>query len=238
MQDEENTNQNTSKLKEFAQSLSIKFSNLALLEEALRHRSYLNEHKNTKLESNERLEFLGDAVLELVSTEFLFAKYPERAEGDLTSFRAALVRTESLAESSLKLGVSEYLYMSKGEEATGGRTRPYILANTFEALVGAIYLDQGYEAAKKFITENIIPKIDKIVKDRLDIDNKSKLQEIAQNFLKQTPTYKVVSESGPDHDKKFEVSVIINNKTYGTGIGKSKQEAEQNAAKKALNNWK
>jgi ribonuclease III len=225
------------KLGLFEKSLKIKFNNQAIIYEALRHRSYLNEHKDVQLASNERLEFLGDAVLELVSTEYLFGKYPDRAEGDLTSFRAALVRTESLAETSLQLGVSDYLYMSKGEEATGGRTRPYILANAFEAIIGAIYLDQGYEAVKKFIYDNLIPKVDRIVKERLDIDNKSKLQEISQDVLKLTPTYEVISEIGPDHNKKFEVAVLIGNKTYGKGTGKSKQEAEQSAAKAALESW-
>jgi len=227
----------TNKLGLFEKSLKIKFNNIEILHEALRHRSYLNEHKDVQLASNERLEFLGDAVLELVSTEYLFGKYPDRAEGDLTSFRAALVRTESLAETSLMLRVSDYLYMSKGEEATGGRTRPYILANAFEAIIGAIYLDQGYEAVKKFINDNLIPKVDRIVKERLDIDNKSKLQEISQDVLKLTPTYEVVSETGPDHSKKFEVAVLIGSKIYGKGTGKSKQEAEQSAAKAALESW-
>lgn len=224
------------KLEEFARKLKVEFKNYKLLQEALTHRSVLNELREQGRESNERLEFLGDAVLELITTEFLFNKYPNRPEGDLTSFRAAVVRTESLAETALKLNYSTYLYMSKGEEATGGRTRPYILANSFEAVLGAIYLDQGYETAKTFVTSALLHKLDKIVINRLDIDNKSKLQEVAQELLKQTPTYEVIEESGPDHDKEFKVKVLIGEKEYGSGEGKSKQEAEQNAAQDALEN--
>ena len=176
-------------------------------------------------------------MLELVITEYLFSKYPNRDEGDLTSFRAALVRTESLAETALELHYSDYLYMSRGEEVTGGRTRPYILANTFEAVLGAIYLDQGYEVVKKFILNNLIKKLDRIVKQRLDIDSKSKLQELSQDALKETPVYEVMSENGPDHNKEFKVKVIIRNKKYGEGTGKSKQEAEQRAAAVALEHW-
>jgi ribonuclease-3 len=193
--------------------------------------------RSSNLQHNERLEFLGDAVLELLSTQFLFIKYPDRPEGDLTSFRAALVRTESLAEASTSLHLGEHIYMSKGEAATGGRTRPYILANTFEAVLGAIFLDQGLEACQALVERVILPKIDDIVANRLDIDPKSKLQEIAQEKLKHTPTYEVVSESGPDHDKTFTMSVRIGKEVFGTGDGKSKQEAEQNAAHSALSNW-
>jgi len=224
-------------LKKFEKILQMEFDNLELLQESLRHRSFLNENKKGELHSNERLEFLGDAVLELIITEILFSKYPKREEGDLTSFRAALVRTESLAQTALDLKYSDFLYMSNGEEATGGRTRPYILANTFEAVLGAIYLDQGYEFAKKFVIRTLIPKLDRIVKERLDIDSKSKLQEIAQEKLKSTPIYEVVWRKGPDHNKEFRVKAMINNKNCGEGQGKSKQEAEQNAAQQALEQW-
>jgi ribonuclease-3 len=228
------------KLKKFAEELGVDFDDYSLLRDSLHHRSFLNEHKNDKektIVSNERLEFLGDAVLELIITEALFWKYPDRGEGDLTSFRAALVRTESLAETALSLNFSGYLYMSKGEEATGGRTRPYILANTYEAVLGAVYLDQGYETAREYVKRTLFPKLDDIVSKRLDIDSKSKLQEITQETMKTTPIYEVVSEKGPDHDKEFKVKVMLADKSFGEGIGRSKQEAEQNAAKAALIKW-
>jgi len=225
------------KLHKLEETLGIKFNEIGLLERALTHRSFLNEARNVELQSNERLEFLGDAVLELITSEYLFNKYTDRPEGELTSFRAAVVRTESLAETSLKLMYSDYLYLSKGEEATGGRKRPYILANTYEAVLGAIYLDQGYETAKDFVTKTLLYKLEKIVEQRLDIDNKSKLQEYAQDSVKETPRYEVIKETGPDHDKEFTVAVIIRGKELGTGVGKSKQEAEQKAAQDALKNW-
>ncbi len=230
------TQQELTKLKKFAKKLNIEFKDHNLLQEALIHRSVLNELKGEGKQSNERLEFLGDAVLELIATEYLFDKYPTRPEGDLTSFRAAVVRTESLAEAALKLDYSQYLYMSKGEEATGGRTRPYILANSFEAVLGAIYLDQGYEIAREFVIKHLLYKLPNIINNRLDIDNKSKLQEISQELLRQTPKYEVIEEKGPDHDKEFKVQVLIGERIYGEGQGKSKQEAEQNAAEDALAN--
>lgn len=224
----------TEKLLELESKLGYEFQNKQTLETALTHRSFLNEARLAGQSHNERLEFLGDAVLELVITEHLFLMYPDRPEGDLTSFRAAVVRTESLAETANSLGLGEYVFMSRGEEATGGRTRPYILANTVEALIGAIYLDGGYTAAQKFIADKLIPKLPEIISKRLDIDPKSKLQEMAQEMFKFTPTYEVVSEVGPDHDRTFSVKVIISGKEYGVGSGKSKQEAEQNAAKAGL----
>lgn len=217
--------------------LKIEFNNKPILKKSLIHKSFLNEFRNQEVESNERLEYLGDAVLELIVSSHLFFKYPERPEGDLTSFRAAVVKTESLAETSAELQYGKFIYMSKGEEATGGRQRPYILANTYEAVLGAIYLDQGYQVAEDFVKRTLLPKLDNIVKNRLDIDNKSKLQNLAQEILKDTPQYEVVSENGPDHDKLFEVKVIITKKDFGRGTGKSKQEAEQNAAETALKNW-
>lgn len=225
------------KLKEFEAKLGVTFNNQLLLKEALIHRSFLNEQRDPSLSNNERLEYLGDAVLELIVSEYLFEQYPNRPEGDLTSFRAAIVRTDSLAETSDELEYNDYLYMSKGEEATGGRNRPYILANTFESVLGAIYLDQGYDVAKVFVTKNLLPKLKRIVEQRLDIDNKSKLQALAQEVLKETPTYNVIDEKGPDHDKEFKIEVIIGHKSYGKGVGKNKQEAEQNAAQKALEDW-
>ncbi|MBD3280768.1 ribonuclease III [Candidatus Dojkabacteria bacterium] len=226
------------KLSKLEDSLQIKFSDLTLLKNSLIHKSFLNEGSSENTYSNERLEYLGDAVLELIVTSYLFQSYPNRPEGDLTSFRAALVKTESLAETSMELNYGKYLYMSKGEESTGGRERPYILANTYEAVLGAIYLDQGYETAERFVVRTLVPKLKKIVENRLDIDSKSKLQNLAQEALRDTPTYDLIGEEGPDHDKCFEVRVIINNNDFGHGKGKSKQEAEQAAASKALKKWK
>ena len=222
---------------EFAEKIEIKFNDITLLKRALTHRSYLNETTEKDLSHNERLEFLGDAVLELVVTEYLFSRYLDKPEGELTSFRSALVRTESLAETSLRLGLGDYLLMSKGEDRSGGRRRPYILANALEAVIGAIYLDQGYQVAKLFLETKLIPKISEIVAKRLDIDNKSKLQELSQDILSYTPTYKLVRESGPDHDKTFQIAVVIAGKEFGKGKGHNKQEAEQKAAQKALQNW-
>lgn len=210
------------------QTAAIEPKNIDIFLEAFTHRSFSRHH-------NERLEFLGDAVLELVITELLFQDYKSKMEGELTSFRAALVKTESLAQEAQRLGISEYIRMSKGEEATGGRNRQYILADVFEAFMGAIYLDQGYNAAKVFIEKNIYYKIVEIVSGRLDIDAKSKLQEFAQEKFKATPMYKVVNEEGPDHDKTFTVIVVIGEKEFEKGSGKSKQLAEQEAAMKTLN---
>jgi ribonuclease-3 len=228
----------TAKLAKFAtQILQIEFNNLAYLKEALIHRSYINEMRNNALRHNERLEFLGDAVLELITTEYLFHQYPDRPEGELTSFRAALVRTESLAAAALELNLGDYIFMSKGEEGTGGRRRPYILANTFEAVLGAIYLDLGWDACAYYVDRILIPKLERIVLERLDIDAKSKLQERAQELLKITPSYQLVEEIGPDHDKNFTMAVMINGQEFGRGTGHSKQEAEQKAAQAAIQNW-
>ncbi len=219
-------------LKELAAKLGVKFKDLSLLKKALIHRSYLNE--NGVEESNERLEFLGDAVLELLTSRFLFDNYQASTEGDLTSFRAALVRTESLAETSKDLLIGQYIYMSKGEETTGGRDRTYILANTFEAILGAIYMDQGLESCNTFLSKLLYVKIKDIVENRLDIDAKSKLQELAQETLKVTPTYETLSEEGPDHSKTFKMAVFLGDKKYGVGEGHSKQMAEQKSASEAL----
>lgn len=222
---------------EFQKKIGINFSNLDLLKESLTHKSYINENKHEESAHNERLEFLGDAVLELVVSNYLFANYPEHPEGDLTSFRSALVRTESLAEEALRIGFGEYILMSNGEEATGGRVRPYILANTMEAVIGAIYLDNGMEKVTSFIIKNICYKLDKIIKERLDIDAKSKLQEISQDLYKITPTYDLITEEGPDHDKKFTMAVFIDTAKLSEGTGSSKQSAEQDAAQNALRDW-
>lgn len=216
--------------------LKVKFIDLALLKNALTHRSYINENNGIK-SNNERLEFLGDAVLELVITEYLFHKYPNYKEGELTSFRSATVKTTSLAETALIMNMGDYLYMSRGEEKTGGRIRPYILANTFEAIIGAIFLDCGLEEAKKFIKNTLISKIEIIIKNRLDIDSKSRLQELSQEKFNITPSYHLISEDGPDHNKIFKMGVKIGGKVIGIGEGHNKQEAESNAAKEAINNW-
>lgn len=214
-------------------AIGATFNDKKLLKTAFTHRSYINETK-AKDEHNERLEFLGDAVLELVITDFLFKKYPKNNEGDLTSFRASLVNTQTLSAISSKLGFNQFLLLSRGESKDTGRARHYILANTFEAVVGALYLDQGYEASQKFIADNLFDQIDEIVAKGLWIDAKSSFQEKSQEFIGATPSYKTIHEEGPDHDKNFTVGVFIEDKEIGRGVGKSKQEAEQLAAREAL----
>ena len=223
-------------IEQFVLSLGITPKNMDYFTEAFTHRSFINERRKEKagLSHNERLEFLGDAVLELIASEYLFAKYPNRPEGELTSFRAATVKTESLAYTARSLEYGQHLLMSHGEEATGGREKDYLLANTYEAVLGAIYLDQGYEACKEFVYRTLIPKVETIVEQRLDIDAKTKFQELAQEIFKLTPNYDLVSESGPDHDKIFEMAVKVGDKTYGIGKGSTKQKAEESAAQKAL----
>ena len=223
-------------LKKINKQLGTDIQDIDIIERALTHRSKLNE-TNEEIKHNERLEFLGDAVLELSITKLLFTDYPNKPEGLLTSFRAALVRTESLAEEALRLGLGQFIIMSKGEENTGGRKRPYILANTMEAVIGAIYLDGGFEKAHSFIEKNIFHKASAIVDNRLDVDAKSKFQEIAQEYTKITPSYDTIEEKGPDHSKVFVMAVMLDSKEFGRGEGKNKQEAEQNAATYALENW-
>lgn len=220
-----------------AGALGVSFKNLDLLIEALTHRSYLNEHR-TGGNHNERLEFLGDAVLELAVTRFLFERFPEKPEGDLTAYRAALVNTVSLAETSEALGVNDMLLLSKGERKDTGRARENILANAFEAILGAIYLDQGYESAEAFVAKHLYPKIDSILANRSWQDGKSHFQEVAQDKRGITPTYKTIREEGPDHDKKFTVGVFLGAEEVARGDGKSKQEAEQAAAQAALDFFK
>ncbi|MFA6430338.1 MAG: ribonuclease III [Candidatus Paceibacterota bacterium] len=218
----------------FEEILGITFKNKSLLTQAFTHRSYLNEHRDTEMGHNERLEFLGDAVLELIVTEYLYAKYPDKTEGELTSYRSALVKAETLSEAAAKIGMNDFLLLSKGEAKDLGRARQIILANTIEALIGSIFLDQGYDIAKYFISKNIFFLIEKIVEDQMWLDAKSKFQERAQDKEGETPLYKTVKEEGPDHDKKFTVGVFIHNEKVAEGEGKSKQEAEQEAAKHAL----
>lgn len=214
--------------------ISIQFTDKELLKQAFTHRSYINENKHITQEHNERLEFLGDAVLELATTSFLFKKYPKRQEGELTSFRAALVNTNTLSEVAAQLGFNDFLLLSKGESKDTGRARQYILADTFEALIGALYLDQGYEAAYTFIDTNLLLLTDEIVQTGSWVDAKSSFQEKSQEMLSVTPLYETILEEGPDHNKYFTVAVKIKDETIATGKGKSKQEAEQEAARNAL----
>lgn len=214
--------------------LGTTFRDQMFLLTAITHRSYLNEHREAKQDHNERLEFLGDAVLELVVTDFLFKKYPDKPEGELTAIRAALVNTVALAEAATRLGVNQYLLMSKGESKDTGRARQYILANSFEALIGAIYLDQNYDAAKQFIAKYLFEKTEKIVEKRLWQDAKSRFQELAQEHVNVTPTYETLNQTGPDHDRVFTVGVYLRDDLIAKGEGRAKQEAEQAAAEKAI----
>ncbi len=209
--------------------LGVTFKNDDLLKTAYTHRSYLNEHRRTSLEHNERMEFLGDAVLELVVTDYLYRNYTN-PEGELTAWRSALVKTESLAELAEKLELGQFLLMSRGEAKTGGRTRQALLANLVEATIGAIYLEKGYDEAKQFIEDNIVIKLDEIIKTGAYIDAKSQFQELSQESHGVTPSYKVLEESGPDHDKTFLMGVYLGDKEYGRGKGSSKQAAQQSAA--------
>ena len=219
---------------DFAAQIGINFNQPKLLEQAFIHRSYLNEHRDYELEHNERLEFLGDAVLELVVTDYLFGKYPERSEGELTSFRAALVNTVTLSETADELKLNDYLLLSKGEARDNGRARQAILADTFEAVIGAIYLDQGYASARDFIARQLFGKTEEIVKKNLWQDPKSVFQEKAQENMSITPSYQVMKAVGPDHNKRFTIGLYLANELVAEGEGHSKQEAEQEAAQKGL----
>jgi ribonuclease-3 len=224
---------------QFEKTAGVNFQDKRLLKQAFIHRSYINENKDAGLEHNERLEFLGDAVLELVITDNLFKKYPTKAEGELTSYRSALVNATTCAAVATKLGVNDFLILSKGEAKDTGRARQFILANTLEAVIGALYVDQGYDAAKAFIDSHISPLTEDIVAKGSWIDSKSLFQERAQDLLGHTPSYRTVKEAGPDHDKRFTVGVFVGDKMIASGEGKSKQDAEQEAAQKALKakNW-
>jgi len=224
---------NQSLAKELADKIKVKYQDVDLLEKALTHRSYLNEHDDVH-QSNERLEFLGDAVLQFLSSKFLYKKFPESPEGFLTNLRAALVCTPSLATASREIGVGEFLRLSKGEEESGGREKDYILANTFEAVLGSIYLDCDTAKCEDFLNTYLFPRLDEIVKSGAFKDYKSKLQEITQEKLSSTPIYKELKSWGPDHDKRFVMGVYFNEKLFAQGEGKSKQRAEQEAAKAAI----
>lgn len=215
------------------QTLKTTLANVSLFQTAFTHRSYLNEHHDYENPSNERLEFLGDAVLQLLSSEFLYKNYAE-PEGVLTNYRAAVVCTPSLAEEAKRLGYGDFLYLSKGEEANGGRNRDYILANTFEAVLGALYLEKGLDFCREFLATTLFYKINDIVNQRLYKDAKSNFQEALQEKIGVTPTYTVLDSWGPDHEKTFKVGVYANNELYGVGEGGSKQKAEQEAALNAL----
>ena len=224
---------------DFEKKIGITFKNKDLLKQAFTHRSYINENAGTNFSHNERLEFLGDAVLELVVTDFLYKKYPNYTEGELTALRSALVNAITISSVASKIEMDDYLLLSKGESKDKGKARQYILANTFEALIGAIYMDQGYETADKFITKTLLPYTNEIVSKKLWRDAKSLVQEKAQEFVNVTPMYKVLSETGPDHDKHFVVGIYFGSNLIADGKGKAKQEAEQKAAENALKvkNW-
>lgn len=213
--------------------LGISFNNTELLKIALTHRSYLNENPKAVSEHNERMEFLGDAVLELVVTEYLYKKYSE-PEGELTSWRASLVNAKMLSQIALNISLNDFLFLSKGEEKDTGRARTYILANTMESLIGAIYLDRGYEVCYTFIDKYLLPYLEEIIEARLYQDSKSLFQEESQERTSVTPVYRVIEEWGLDHDKYFKVGVYLKERLIADGVGKSKQEAEQEAAKVAL----
>ena len=221
-------------INEFQNKIGINFTNASLLTQAFVHRSYINENKQSGLSHNERLEFLGDAVLELVITDFLYQKYPNKTEGDLTAYRSALVNAQTCSDIATNLEMGNYLLLSKGESKDVGRARQYILANALEALIGAIYLDLGYDKAKDFIEKNFTPLIDSIISAKAFIDAKSLFQEKAQEFDGITPSYKTLRETGPDHEKKFTVGVYVGRDLIAEGTGESKQDAEQSAARKAL----
>ncbi len=221
-------------LSAFEKITNIVFNDKKLLEQAFIHRSYINESTGSKLSHNERLEFLGDAVLELIVTDYLYNKYPDRDEGELTAYRSALVNAVIIGEVAQAIGMNDYLLLSKGEAKDAGRARSYILANTYEAYVGAVYIDQGYDVARDFISRTLFGKIDTIVAKKLWRDAKSLVQEKSQEYLNVTPVYKVISEAGPDHDKHFTIGVFFGDEQIATGKGKSKQEAEQAAARSAL----
>lgn len=220
-------------LTDLAKQIEIRFTNPKLLETAFIHRSYLNEHKDFKGDSNERMEFLGDSVLSLIVSKFLFSELPKSTEGELTQIRASLVRTETLAFLSQNLELGQYLLLAKGEEESGGRDSKTILANTFESLIGAIFLDKGIDQAQKFIEKNILSNW-KNLTQAAAADNKSKLQEILQRKYHLSPTYKLIKSWGPDHDRSFEVGVYKKEELLGSGLGKNKQLAAQNAAENAI----
>lgn len=222
-------------LSQLENTLSVRFNNNNLLKQSLVHKSYINENPAFVLDHNERLEFLGDAVLELIVTEYLFKHYPRTPEGDMTNWRASLVNATMLAQLADEFDIYQYLYLSKGEKKDQNpKAKQYILANAFEALIGAIYLDQGLDTAKDFIIQNIISKLPNILKNQLYLDPKTRFQESAQEYESITPTYKVLKEEGPDHAKTFTIGVYLEDKLVAKGKGMSKQEAQVEAAIKAI----
>jgi ribonuclease-3 len=224
---------------DFEKKTKVVFKDKNLLKQAFIHRSYINENPSAGLSHNERLEFLGDAVLELIVTNFLYKKYSNYTEGELTALRSALVNAIIISEVALKIGMNDFLLLSRGETKDTGKARQYILANTYEAYVGAVFLDQGYAVAEQFITKTLLPHTEEIVSKKLWRDAKSLVQEKAQEYVNFTPAYKVLSESGPDHDKHFTIGIFFGPDLIAEGKGKSKQEAEQKAAEAALKmkNW-
>lgn len=221
-------------LSQLEKTLNIEFNNKTLLQTALTHRSYLNEHPEYKGESNERLEFIGDAILEFIVSHHLFESFPNLPEGQLTVFRSAIVSTKTLAKVAKDLKLGQFLFMAKGEETSGGKNNPTLLANTMEAVIGAIFFDRGLKPARDLIKKHILVLLPQIIKSGVYKDPKSQLQELVQEKFKTPPVYKVMGEEGLDHAKTFTVAVLVNSKKLGQGKGLSKQEAEEQAAKKAL----
>ena len=220
-------------IESLSNKIGVEFKNIELLRQAVTHRSYLNENREYTLDHNERLEFLGDAVLELIITEYLYNNY-KNPEGELTSWRSALVNGEMLAHVAQEIGVEKYLLMSRGEAKDTGRARQYLLANALEAIIGSIYLDQGYDVSKKFVLSHVAIKLQEILEKKLYLDPKSFFQEKAQENNKVTPSYRVVKEWGPDHDKHFIVGVFLADELIAEGEGNSKQEAQREAARLGL----
>lgn len=218
----------------FERSLGITFTDKTLLQRAFTHRSFINENPKSGLEHNERFEFLGDAVIELIITDYLFRAYPVATEGELTAYRSALVNAVIMGEVASVINMNDYLLLSKGETKDTGRARQTILANTYESFVGALYLDQGYEICNTFVTNTLLPRLPEIIKLKSWKDAKSQVQEEAQERVGVTPAYHVVSESGPDHDKYFTIAIFFGDKKIAEGKGRSKQEAQQAAAQAAL----
>lgn len=224
-----------SKYKALESKININFEDRTLLENVFIHRSYLNEHKSSQISSNERLEFLGDSVLSLITSVYLFKHYPNLKEGDYTEIKSAIVKMESLAEASKKIGLNDYLLLSKGEERGDGRENNNIMADCFEALIAAIFLDKNFEVAYTFVVSFLFKdKLDYLLKNNLYLSSKSKLQEIIQRKYKKTPIYKVLEEKGPEHKRIFKIGVVFNDKMLGVGSAPSKKEAEEEAAKQAL----
>ena len=219
---------------ELEEKIGVKFKDHLLVKTAFVHKSYINEHKGEDIAQNERMEFLGDAILEFVSTKELYQKFPNSTEGELTAYRSALVKGKNLAKVAKEIGLGQYLFLSKGEEKSGGREKDYLLANTVEALIGAIFLDLGIDVAQEFIKRFILSKMDEILEKNIYIDAKSRFQEMAQEKEEYTPYYEVIKEEGPDHRKKFTMGVYIKGELIAEGVGTSKQKAEDDAAQNAL----